>query len=263
MDSVSSYRSWHAFLALVFVFAIPFWVVGSMTGSINGLPMNLPVSALMVVCPAVAAVVLEYRQERTKGVKRLLARVFDCSRIQHKVWYIPMLFIIPMIGLLSYATLRIIGLPLSGPPTPWSSLPFLLVLFFISAAFEEIGWMGYAIDPLQNRWGALRAGLIMGGVWGIWHIIPLIEAHHPPLWIACWFLGTVAARVIIVWVYNNTGKSMFGAIIIHALLNVIDSFLPNYDASYVPGMTGIWTAIAAWIAVFLWGSKTLAKYRYA
>ncbi|MDR0271266.1 CPBP family intramembrane glutamic endopeptidase [Paenibacillus sp.] len=263
MKSAVSHRSLSGFLALIFAFAIPFWVVGAMTGSIKGMPMNLPTSALMFVCPAITAAILVYKHDRTEGVKRLLARVLDYKRIKHKIWYIPIIFIIPLTGLLSYAILRMLGLPLSGNQTQWLALPLLFILFFISAAFEELGWMGYAIEPMQEKWGALGGGLVLGCVWGIWHVIPLIEAHHPPAWIIAWFLGTVAARVIIVWVYNNTGKSIFGAIIIHTMLNVIDSFLPNYDASYVPGMTGILTAIAAIIVTFLWGSRTLARFRYA
>ncbi|MCJ8014651.1 CPBP family glutamic-type intramembrane protease [Paenibacillus sp. KQZ6P-2] len=263
MKSVTSSRSLFVFLTLIFTFSIPFWVVGAMTGSINWLPMNLPTSALMVFCPTIAAVILVYKQDQAEGVKRLLARVFDYKRITHKVWYIPIIFIIPMVGLLSYVILRMMGLPLSGVPTHWLTLPLLFTLFFISAAFEEVGWMGYAIGPMQDRWSALGASFILGCVWGIWHVIPLIEAHHPPVWIAGWFLGTVAARVIIVWVYNNTGKSMFGAIIIHDMLNIIGSFLPNYEASYVPGMTGVLTGITAVIVTFLWGYRTLARYRYA
>jgi hypothetical protein len=251
------------FLALVFAFAIPFWVVGAMTGSMKGLPMNLPTSALMFVCPAITAAILVYKQDRTEGVKRLLARVFDYKTIKHKIWYIVIIFIVPLIGLLSYAVLRMLGFPLSGVQTQWLALPLLFILFFISAAFEELGWMGYAIEPMQERWGALGAGLMLGCVWGIWHVIPLIEAHHSPAWIVAWFIGTVTARVIIVWVYNNTGKSIFAAIIIHAMLNVIDSFLPNYDASYVPGITGVLTTLAAIIVTFLWGSRTLRRFRYA
>ncbi|WP_207911030.1 CPBP family intramembrane glutamic endopeptidase [Paenibacillus albiflavus] len=263
MKSTVSPRSLFGFLALVFAFAIPFWVVGAMTGSMKGLPMNLPTSALMFVCPAITAAILVYKQDRTEGVKRLLARVLDYKRIKHKIWYIPIIFIIPLIGLLSYAILCMLGLPLSGVHTQWLELPLLFILFFISAAFEELGWMGYAIEPMQERWGALGAGLMLGCVWGIWHVIPLIEAHRSPAWIIAWFLGIVTARVIIVWVYNNTGKSIFAAIIIHAMLNVIYSFLPNYDASYVPGISGVLTTLAAIIVTFLWGSRTLGRFRYA
>ncbi|MGG0726880.1 CPBP family intramembrane glutamic endopeptidase [Bacillus paramycoides] len=263
MKSAVSPRSLSGFFGLVFAFAIPFWVVGAMTGSMKWLPMNLPTSALMFVCPAITAAILVYKQDRTKGVKRLLARVLDYKRIKLKIWYIPIIFIIPLIGLLSYAILRMLGLPLSGVQTPLLALPLLFILFFISATFEELGWMGYAIEPMQERWGALGAGLILGCVWGIWHVIPLIEAHHSSAWIAAWFLGTVTARVIIVWVYNNTEKSIFASIIIHVMLNVIDSFLPSYDASYVPGITGVVTTLAAIIVTFLWGSRTLARFRYA
>jgi hypothetical protein len=54
----------------------------------------------------------------------------------------------------------------------------------------------------------------------------------------------VALRILIVWLYNNTGKSVYGS---------------YYD----PAVTGAIAVIAAAIVTYLWGSRTLARYRYA
>lgn len=50
----------------------------------------------------------------------------------------------------------------------------------VSAAAEESGWMGYAVDPIQARTSALTAGLVLGGAWAVWHLVPLVHAHRPP-----------------------------------------------------------------------------------
>jgi uncharacterized protein len=111
----------------------------------------------------------------------------------------------------------------------------MLFGFFIAGLCEELGWSGYAIDPLQARWGALGAGLLMGLVWAAWHWVPLVQAHRSATWIGWWSLYTVALRVVIVWLYNNTGKSVFAASLFHAFSNVSGITLANY---YNPRITG-------------------------
>lgn len=81
-----------------------------------GIPANLPVSALMFVVPVTVASILVYRENKPNGVKQLLLRSFDFKRTnKHKIWYLPALLLIPIIMILVYLTMLIIGFPL---PTP-------------------------------------------------------------------------------------------------------------------------------------------------
>ena len=121
---------------------------------------------------------------------------------------------------------------------------------------EELGWSGYVIDPLQERWGALRASVLVGVVWGVWHYVPLIQAHRSTTWIAWWSLYTMALRVLIVWLYNNTGRSVFTATLFHALSNVSSVTYSNY---YVPRITGLIVAFMAALVVLVWGPRTLVR----
>ena len=121
--------------------------------------------------------------------------------------------------------------------------------------------MGYAVDPMQDRWSALKTSIILGSVWAIWHVVPLIQANHTPTWIAWQCFSTLVTRVLIVWLYNNTGKSIFAAILFHAMDNVSVFLFPNYGSYYDPAITGVIIAIIAVIVTFLWGPKTLARYR--
>ena len=134
----------------------------------------------------------------------LLERSFEYKRIRSKVWYAPILLLMPSVMVLSYGLMRLIGVPLPTPQFPVLEVLALLLVFFIAALGEELGWSGYVLDPMQDRWGALRAGILLGLVWAAWHIIPLLQAHRSPAWIAWWCLGTVTMRVLMVWLYNNT-----------------------------------------------------------
>jgi membrane protease YdiL (CAAX protease family) len=110
--------------------------------------------------------------------------------------------------LATYVLLRLTGVSVPDPEVP---LPTALVAtagFWAAALADELGWSGYAIDPLQGRLGALRAGILLGIVWAVWHVIPLLQIGRTVGWIAWWSLGTVAFRVLLTWVYDNTGKSV-------------------------------------------------------
>ena len=259
----SSKKSPLKFFILVFALSIPFWVIGAMAEPPKGFPINLPVSALMLVCPLIAAVILVYREEKLGGIRRLLQRVFDYKRIKQKIWYVPIIFLMPSICLLSYGVMRLMRLPLPEDPyIPFLAIPIFFVAFFIPAVGEEVGWMGYAVDPMQDRWSALKTSILLGSVWAIWHVIPELQANSPA-WVAGQFFSTIGLRILIVWLYNNTGKSVLAAILFHDMVNVSEFSFPNYGSHYDPVITGAILAITAVIVTFLWGSKTLARYRYA
>jgi membrane protease YdiL (CAAX protease family) len=141
--------------------------------------------------------------------------------------------------------MRVMGLPFPILQFPVLVAPVMFLAFFIAALGEELGWSGYVIDPMQERWNTLQASILLGLVWAMWHIIPLVQAHQSPAWIAWWCLGTVASRIFIVWLYNNTGKSVFAAALYHAIGNVSWLLFPNYDSHYDPRITGLITALAA------------------
>ena len=169
----------------------------------------------------------------------------------------------PVVYLLTYGVMSLMGLPL--PDEPYFSflmIPLLFVLFFILAIGEEVGWTGYATDPLQDRWSALTTGIILGLVTALWHFVPLIQMGRTPIWIAWWSLGSISIRILTVWLYNNTGRSLFAGIVFHAMNNLSFALFPNYGSHWDPAVAGVITAIVAVIVAFLWGSRTLARYRY-
>jgi membrane protease YdiL (CAAX protease family) len=137
----------------------------------------------------------------------------------------------------------------------------LFLAFFVGAVSEELGWSGYVTDALQARLNALEAGILLGLVWAAWHIIQLVQLQRPPMWIAWWSLGTVAARVLIVWLYNNTGKSVFAATLFHTTINVSWQLFPNYGSHWDPRVNGLTVACAAAVVTTLWGPRTLTRSR--
>ena len=236
-SNLSEQRSPPVFFLLVVALAIPFWVFGAIVG--GELLPGLPVAALWFVCPGLAALLLAYRAGGLADTGALLTRAFDFRRIKAGVWYAPLLLIAPAAAVLSFVILRLEGTPVPAPQVSFLGLLGLSVSFFAAAAFEELGWSGYAIEPMQARWGPLRASLMLGAVWAVFHYPALMQAHRPLAWIAWWSLGTVAMRVIMVWLYNRTGRSVFGMILIHMSANLSWQLFPIHGSCFDPRLNGI------------------------
>jgi membrane protease YdiL (CAAX protease family) len=163
------------FILLVFLFSTPFWVTDVLI-PVQLLP-GLPLSSFSVVSVLVAATILVHREEGGNGVKRLFVKSFDAVRAKAAIWYLPAILLMPCIMLLSFLATRLSGKPIPLPQISLVSTLILLVAFFIAALCEELGWSGYATDPLQERFGALWASVLLGAVWAVWHFVPLLQAH--------------------------------------------------------------------------------------
>lgn len=264
-DDGPRYKSPLKFFLLVFALSIPFWLIGAVT-DLQLMP-GLSVSALMAFCPMVAALILVHAENKTAGVTELLRRSFDFKRIRAKRWYVPILLLMPAVNVAVYGLMRWMDMSLPASQAPALSLVLAALLMFlaflIGALGEELGWSGYVIDPLQDRWNALQASLILGGVGVVWHIVPLLLIHRSPTWIAWWCLYAVAARILIVWLYNNTGKSVFAAALFHATLNLTFMLFPVCGSHFDMRLGGSVMAFLAAVVAVLWGPKTFALFRIA
>ena len=251
------------FVALVFALSAPFWAIGTATG--GRLSPDLPISSFIWVCPGVAAALLVYRADGPEGVHALLRRAFDWEQIRPG-WYVPIVLLPPAVYAVTFLVMRAQGLPL-----PIVHLSLLAALgwflgYFVAAEAEELGWSGYALDPLQERWGALGAGLLLGLVWVAFHTVPLAQHGRAPIWIAWWALSTVALRVLAVWIYNNAGKSVFAVALFHAMANlswigpVLDYGTVGYPLTAQRISALIMAGVAA-IVVVVWEPRTLTRIR--
>jgi uncharacterized protein len=80
-----------------------------------------------------------------------------------------------------------------------------------------------------------------------------VEAHRSVGWIAWWTLFTIAARVMMVWLYKNTGKSVFGMALFHMTSNVTRQLFPLRGSYYDYRVTGFILAAVAVIVGGMWG----------
>ena len=252
---------------IVYGLSIPLWIIETMI-DVKGLPLDFQITDILsAFTPLIAACILVYKEEGKNGVKNLIKRILDFSKITKGIWFVPIILLPILIYTLIYLVIYFSGLSVpNNLDISFKAIPFLFILFFIGAVCEETGYMGYAVDTMQARFGALSASILIGTPWAIWHYPSIINQGHNFTWILWGTIGTVAVRVLIVWIYNNTQKSLFAAILFHTMFNLGKPFFPKdeihnplVDYPYVHYSV---IAVVAVIVIYLWGSKTLARYRY-
>ena len=258
-------RSLLNFAVLEFVLSIPFWgwVALAHAGVVPDFQM---LNAAWSLTPMMAASILVYREGGAAGLKALLWRCLDYKRIKSKAWLLPVLLLEPFIVFTQYGIALLLG---SQAPAPHFTLlvPLAYLGFFFGVFGEELGWTGYAIDPMQERWTALRASLLLGIMWATFHAPVWIFSGASLYWIVWQWIYVVATRVLFVWIYNNTGKSLFAIALVHPGMGIYWYLWPvsvnlGIPTFYDPRNLALTAIVLAALVTFLWGSGTLAQYRF-
>ena len=200
--------------------------MGSVFGQLSG---SHPLFYLAVYSPAIAAFILVARVGRLAGLRRFLGRalLWRCSA----AWYAFLIIGIPLI-FIGGSALR--G-NLRTEPFPFASFQSVLAALFlatIKGPMEEFGWRGLALPLLQRKFAPLWAGLILGVIWGLWHLPAfLLSGTQQSEWsFAAFFTGCLAISVIATALFNRSHGSILLAAFFHfSLMNPIFPDAQPYD----------------------------------
>ncbi|MBO9437000.1 CPBP family intramembrane metalloprotease [Ruegeria sp. R13_0] len=232
----------YIFFVLTGVLSLPFWGLGAVAD--RELLPSLPVSALMVLAPGLAASVLVCLAGGRPMTRRFWRESVAVGDTRPWVWIVA-LCTMPLVMVASGAWLLAVGESLPPPKIDPLGLLLLFALFLLAAMAEELGWTGYASRPLYKAHGLIVAGFIIGVMAMLWHIIPLLQAGRSWDWIAWWSLGIVARRAIILWLYIHGGQSMLATALFHAMGNLSWMMFPVMGSHYhAPSVAVILVVIA-------------------
>ena len=254
------------YFLLLFGLCIPIWVIGA-NFEIQLFP-GFKLFQAGLAMPMVASLLLTYRARGRAGTTALLRRTYDVTRIKPRIWFLPILVIFPSFGVINYWILRQAGADIPSPTLSLIGFLGYCTVFFMTFA-EELGLSGYALDPLQERYSALSTGLILGLVWAGYHIPGfLISGYYSADWIVWHAAYTVASRVLFVWIYNNSGRSLFAMALCHWTFGLFWSLWPQDNLQkavpfYRPQIAAVAAVLYVLVVVYLWGPKTLARFRFA
>ena len=215
--------------------------------------------------PSIAALVVAMLI-RGGAIRRLLAG-FSLRRLPVGWALVALLLPLGMVGAAITASVAFMGgsTPvLTGAVLGTLAGEFVRVLLLGGPLEEELGWRGFALPRLQERRSAFDAALLLGLVWGLWHI-PLYfvpgtgqsesvgDVGSAAFLIGAFVIWTMGLSVLFAWLFNQTGGSLIAVILLHAAVNL---------ASFVPAAIGSTGPVPTLYALVTWIVVALVAWRY-
>ena len=251
--------SWALWLGLA-VFSVS---ITTMVGAV--------VNVLAIAGPSIAALLITLWLGRGR-LRELLAGL-SVARLSGP-WLAVALILPPVLMCIAIAG----SVVLLGAPRPhfgWSlvgvlAIEFVRVLFLGGPLGEEIGWRGFALPRLQQRRTALTSSVILGLVWGLWHIplyfVPgtgqheiLRSGNDAAFSIGGFVTWTIGLSVLFTWLFNSSRGSLLVVIAFHTAVDLA-AFLPGAVGSTgaAPVLNVVLTWLVAVVVILRYGRKTLS-----
>ncbi len=264
MDVRHSYNS-RLYYATVLIATYLFWFAGAYLSFWDDSGAHILLMLLGLMAPFITSLVMILGSKNSALKKDFLDRLVNLSRIEPRTLSV-FFFIMPIAILLAI----VISLPFGGSTSQFGlsegfsfsigAVPSLLLLL-LAAAFEELGWRGYAFDSLFSRHTFFKASLIFSILWALWHV-PLMfvkntyqyEILHQNIWYAVNFFAAILPMgVVISWIWIKNNKSIVAAILFHLIVN-----LSNEMFNITQETKRIETAVVAVFAVLIiWYDREL------
>jgi membrane protease YdiL (CAAX protease family) len=205
------------------------------------LPIELPLTVVQTVATvlglALPAFLVTAATGGKEGVRDLLRRLLRWRVGVH--WYLIALFGL-LVAMLLTAIPFLGVVPLETLAQRWGLLftvflPGVILPFLSTNLWEELGWAGYLQSTLQERRGPLLASVMVAPVFALFHLPAYFVAgwivdEHTPLSqlpnVLIGYVGVVAVfaiffRVLVIWLYNVTGRSVLVVGLFHAAFNMV------------------------------------------
>lgn len=114
-------------------------------------------------------------------------------------------------------------------------IPFAIAFSTPFQFGEEVGWRGFALQRMAGRWGLPLASLILGVIWGVWHLPQFFVRGADTYGQSFWFFvaEVTAMSVAFTWLWMRTCKSLLLTMLLHAAVNNSKDIVPSVLA--VPG----------------------------
>lgn len=212
---------------------------------------------LVLAGPFIAGLVMTYLVDGKTGLRALFSRMLKW-RVGLR-WYAAALLIFPVLILGVLWALTALVAPEFAPTfTAFGILAGLLAGFI-----EETGWMGFAYPRMETKFGTWRATIYLALLHGLWHAMAgylgeagTYGAYWLPRFVAMWIVAMMAMRVLLVWIYKNTGSTLL-AQLTHASSS---GFLIILGPSTISPANGtLWFAV---YAVILWIPAAIVIARF-
>lgn len=187
--------------------------VEAVFGEISG---TNPIFILAVYSPAFAGIWVVSRYFGLEGIRSLFRRL--------TLWRMPIgcwAFVLLGIPAVKYVGAALNGAAGEFPFSPWYDVVPALGLALLIGPVEEIGWRGVALPLLQRRHSPLWSALILGGIWGLWHLPSFFLSGTPQsAWsVGPYVIGVLSLSVLVTQMFNAASGSVLVAALFHWQVN--------------------------------------------
>ena len=218
------------YFGLAYLISWTIWL--PLYGGIFGLD-NLPTlpfhHALGGLGPLISSFLTTWIFLKKEGLKNLLAK---CLQIKPLIYLAVALFspfLLAVIAVLMSYFINKTPIDLSGLLRTKEFPQFNLLTFFIYNLIffgfgEEVGWRGFALPRIQNKFNALNASLILTVFWAFWHI-PLFF-YRPGYTtmgfagIMGWVFSLLTGSILLTWLYNSSKASILICAVFHSTIDI-------------------------------------------
>ena len=220
--------------------------------------------------PALAALLFTSRADGRRGLYALLARMFQ-ARVDLR-WYLFAILYMPAIKLAVALTHRLASgmWPRFGHEGP-TLIAIAILLSLPMQSGEELGWRGYALPRLASRFGWPFASVLLGAIWGLWHL-PLFFLSGADKYgqsFLVYVIGTIGFSVAITWAYARTNGSLLLTMLMHSAfdqtIGIVSDVLAPGEKPFALGasLSFVLTVAFMWIvaAYLLVKMRTLVSSR--
>lgn len=134
-------------------------------------------------------------------------------------------------------------------------LPFVFIFAIPGTLAEELGWRGYALPHLQARNSAFVSSLVIGLIWGIWHIPSMIYSGMTPGEIASSVFITIPMAIFYSVLYNNTN----GSLLLVTLFHLAQQFSRDLLGTWPSNTDEILVCLLAFWMIVALGTANLSR----
>ena len=259
-------RSEPLFFLLAYTLSWPVWVPVAFTGDDLSALHHLAIG-IGAAGPSLAGVICTAKDEGRTGVRRLFASLVRWRLAPR--WY-ALCLVGPLAVALTAVALHRLAVGDDAKfhlemATLVLTPPFLVVGLFIGPLQEELGWRGYALPRLIERWSSVPAALVLGVAWACWHL-PLYAIaaggqERAPL--AAFLISVVALSVLYTWFWTVTSGSLVIALLLHSSTNAAAVILlRDARSDFAPSILGTFLTVGLAVAAarhLRAGGRALAK----
>lgn len=236
--------------------------------------LGLVLVLLAAVGPMFTGIAFTYLTRDREGRRDYWKRIVSFKRIPAK-WYLVIFLFVPILNGLA----ALLDVLTGGTGATWgeaalnvltnpSSIIISILFATLFPFIEELGWRGYLLDRLQDKYSALVSSLVLGVLWSLWHL-PMFFVRDsyqsslgigtPAFWL--FFTGVIPLNFAFTWIYNNTNRSTLAVILFHAMVNFTGELFALTERADTLSIA-LWFVAALGITL-IWGTKAFTRQKEA